>query len=184
MKTILIPIATGFEEIEAITLIDVLRRAGLKVITASIGKKLDVQGANGIVIIAEKNIQEITSEDIDMILLPGGWGGTDVLSEDTYVQNLLKEMNNKNKDIGAMCAAPFALKSAGVLSDNYTCYPSVEEKIKQDGYNPNLKVVEDGNIITSQGPATAICFALYIVKKYVGVEMYEQLKGGLLVDFC
>jgi len=165
MKTILIPIATGFEEIEAITLIDVLRRAGLKVITASIDKKLDVQGANGIVIIAEKNIQEITSEDIDMILLPGGWGGTDILSEDTYVQNLLKEMNNKNKDIGAMCAAPFALKSAGVLSDNYTCYPSVEEKIKQDGYNPNLKVVEDGNIITSQGPATAICFALYIVKK-------------------
>ena len=128
--------------------------------------------------------KDITSEDIDMILLPGGWGGTDVLSEDTYVQNLLKEMNNKNKDIGAMCAAPFALKSAGVLSDNYTCYPSVEEKIKQDGYNPNLKVVEDGNIITSQGPATAICFALYIVKKYVGVEMYEQLKGGLLVDFC
>ena len=149
MKIILIPIATGFEEIEAVTLIDVLRRAGLKVITASVSKKLDVQGANGIIIVAEKNIQEITSEDIDMVLLPGGWGGTDILSED--------------KDIGAMCAAPFVLKSAGVLSDNYTCYPSVEEKIEQDGYNPNLKVVEDGNINTSQGPATAICFALHIV---------------------
>ena len=184
MKTILIPIATGFEEIEAVTLIDVLRRAGLKVITASVSKKLDVQGANGITIVAEKNIQKITSEDIDMVLLPGGWGGTDILSEDIYVQNLLKDMKNKNKDIGAMCAAPFVLKSAGILSDNYTCYPSVEKKIKQDGYNPNLKVVEDGNIITSQGPATAICFALHIVKKYAGNEMYEQLRNGLLVDFC
>lgn len=182
--TILIPIATGFEEIEAVSLIDVLRRAGIKVIVASLNSRLEVQGANGIILIANRNIIGITSDDIDMILLPGGWDGTNLLSEDQYVQRLLKDMNKKGKDIGAICAAPFALHTAGVLSSNFTCYPSVEEKIRVDGYDSNSKIVEDGNIITSRGPGTAICLGLYIVKKYVGVETYLDLKNGLLANYC
>lgn len=183
-KKILIPIATGFEEIEAVTLIDVLRRASLEVIDVSITDKLEVQGANGITLKTSRTIDGITSDDIDMILLPGGWGGTDLLANDEYVQNLLKDMKNKNKDIGAICAAPYALNSAGVLSAKYTCYPSVEEQIKKDGYDETSKVVEDGNVLTSKGPATAMCLALYIVKKYAGEEKYQELKAGLLVDFC
>jgi len=184
MKTILVPIATGFEEIEAVNLIDVLRRASIKVIVASVGKKLEVQGANGMVIVADRFLDGITSDDIDMVLLPGGWGGTDILATDEKVQNLLKDMNNKNKDISAICAAPYALNSAGVLSQKFTCYPSVEEKIRLEGYDSNSKVVEDGNIITSRGPGTAICLGLYIVKKYQGEEVYNSLKAGLLADFC
>ena len=182
--TILIPIATGFEGIEAVSLIDVLRRAGIKVIVAALNDRLQVQGANGIMLVADRNIDRLTSDDIDMILLPGGWGGTNLLSEDKYVQELLKDMNNKNKAISAICAAPFALHTAGVLSSSFTCYPSVEEKIRDNGYNSNSKVVEDGNIITSQGPGTAICLGLYIVKKYMGIEMYREIKDGLLANYC
>ena len=184
MKKILIPIATGFEEIEAVTLIDVLRRANLEVITASVEDKTQVQGANGITIIPDTNIKNIKSDDIDMILLPGGWGGTDILANDEYTQNLIKQMDEKQKDIAAICAAPYALKCANVLKDKYTCYPSVEEQIKQDGYTDQLKVVENSNIITSQGPGTALCLALYIVKKYTNDTKYQELKSGLLAEFC
>ena len=184
MAKILIPIATGFEEIEAVNLIDVLRRAGITVIVASVKQNLQVQGANGIIIVCDRTMTGIKSEDIDMILLPGGWGGTDILAEDSYVQELLKDMNKKNKTIGAICAAPFALNSAGVLSKNFTCYPSVEEKIRLEGYSSNKAVVQEDNIITSRGPGTAICLALYLVKKFAGDEMYEGLKAGLLADFC
>lgn len=184
MKTVLVPLATGFEEIEAVNLIDVLRRAGIKVIVAAVKQNLEVQGANGIIIKADRLMQGLTSEDIDMILLPGGWGGTDILAEDEMVQNLLQEMDRKNKEIAAICAAPFALHSAGVLKEKFTCYPSVEQKIRQEGYTKDQKVVEDGNVITSRGPGTAICLGLYIVKKYCGEEIYNDLRSGLLAEYC
>jgi len=184
MKTILIPIAKGFEEIEAISLIDVLRRAEIQVITASLEDNLEVQGAHDIKVIADTSIKNITLEDIDMILLPGGWGGTQQLAQNEKVQTILKEMNSKKKDIAAICAAPYALNIAGVLSQNYTCYPSVEQEIREQGYQTDKKIVEEGNIITSQGPGTAMCFALYIVKKYKGDAVYNSLKSGLLADFC
>jgi len=184
MATVLIPLATGFEEIEAVSLIDILRRAGISVIVASLSKQLEVQGANGIIVVADRYIDGIKSKDIDMILLPGGWGGTDILAKDEYVQNLIKDMDSQNKTIGAICAAPFALDNAGVLKDKFTCYPSVEEQISNKNYSNDLKVVEDNNIITSQGPGTAMCLGLYIVKKLAGDEIYNQLKEGLLADFC
>jgi len=184
MKQILIPIANGTEEIEAVTLIDVLRRAKLVVTTASVGSELTIEGANGISIVADRSIENCHVDDFDMILLPGGWGGTDVFSESETLQTMLKTMNEKNKTIGAICAAPYALHTAGVLSDRFTCYPSVEEKIRLNGYESNQKVIEDGNIITSRGPGTAMCLALYLVKKFAGEETYEALRAGLLADFC
>lgn len=94
-------------------------------------------------------------------------------------------MDKKSKLIGAICAAPFALNSAGVLKNRYTCYPSIEEQIKKEGYmGDSAMVVEDENIMTSRGPATAICFALKIVKKLKGDEVYEMLRGGLLATYC
>ena len=183
-KIVLVPVATGFEEIEAVSIIDVLRRADIKVIVVSLDEELLVLGANGITIQANRTIVGITSDDIDMIVLPGGWGGTKLLAEDKNVQNLLKDMDTKNKKIGAICAAPFALNSAGVLKSNFTCYPSVEQEIRVDGYNDTKKVVIDDNVTTSRGPATAICFALSIVKQLVSNDKYLQLKDGLLADFC
>ena len=94
-------------------------------------------------------------------------------------------MDAKGKNIGAICAAPYALNKAGVLKEKYTCYPSVEDEIKRDGYQgDSAMVVEDANIITSRGPATAICFALSIVKKLKGEEVYNSIKSGVLANYC
>jgi 4-methyl-5(b-hydroxyethyl)-thiazole monophosphate biosynthesis len=93
-------------------------------------------------------------------------------------------MYQRNKTIGAICAAPFALDKAGVLKGKYTCYPSVQNEISNQNYIDNLKVVEDCNIITSQGPATAICMGLYLVKKFAGIDTYNQIKSGLLAKDC
>jgi 4-methyl-5(b-hydroxyethyl)-thiazole monophosphate biosynthesis len=184
MANILIPIADGTEEIEAVTLIDVLRRANLVVTVASVSNEIKIEGANGITIEADMLITDCYRDDVDMIVLPGGWGGTDAFVASEKLQTMLKNMHSKNRLIGAMCAAPFALHTAGILPANYTCYPSVEEKIGAPGYISDQKVVVDGNIITSRGPGTAMCFALAIVKRLSGVEKYNTIKSGLLADFC
>ncbi len=185
MSRILIPLANGFEEIEAVSIIDVLRRAEIEVIVASLNDNMLVKGANGITVQAEYDLRNITSDMIDMIVLPGGWGGTNALAEDEHVQTLLREMDAKGKNIGAICAAPFALNKAGVLKEKYTCYPSVEEQIRQEGYmGDKAMVVEDENVMTSRGPGTALCFGLKIVKKLKGEETYKALKEGLLATYC
>ena len=185
MKTVLVPLAKGFEEIEAVSIIDVLRRGHIEVIVASLDDVALVQGANGIVIEADVRIENVVTDIVDMIVLPGGVDGTYALADSKIVQNLLKEMDALGKNIGAICAAPYALHKAGVLKQNYTCYPSFEDEIKLDGYQGDKgMVIEDGNILTSRGPATAICFALEIVRRLQDEEMYEALKSGLLADFC
>lgn len=185
MKTVLVPIAKGFEEIEAVCIIDVLRRAHMDVLVASLNGSSLVVGANGITIETDTNIHNVNVDILDMIVLPGGWEGTNALAEDENVQRILKEMDAKGKNIGAICAAPFALHKAGVLKQNFTCYPSVEEHIRIEGYQDDrAMVIEDGNVMTSRGPATAICFALAIVKKLQGEEAYKSLKEGLLATYC
>jgi len=183
MAKVCVPLAEGFEEIEAVSLIDVMRRGGIEVVVAGVDKEL-VTGANGIVVKADTDIKDIRADDFDMVVLPGGWGGTNILAEKECVQQLLRNMKEKDKFVGAICAAPFALKQAGVLNNRYTCYPSVEEQIGADGYTDKEKVVVDGNVMTSRGPGTSICFGLAIVRKLVGEDVYEQLKGGLLADYC
>ncbi|WP_456450479.1 DJ-1 family glyoxalase III [Hydrogenimonas sp.] len=184
MATVCVPLAKGFEEIEAVSLIDVMRRGGIEVIVAGVNEEL-VTGANGITIKADTDIKNVVAEDLDMVVLPGGWDGTHALAEDPTVQSLLKEMKAKEKIVGAICAAPFALKAAGVLGERYTCYPSVEEQIGNlEGYTDKEKVVIDGNVMTSRGPGTAICFGLAIVRKLVGEATYNELKAGLLADYC
>ena len=185
MSKVLVPLACGFEEIEAVSIIDVLRRAEIEVLVASLDSETLVKGANKITVQADMQVKDVDSDSIDMIVLPGGLDGTYALADDENVQNLLKEMDEKGKNIGAICAAPFALNKAGVLKQNYTCYPSFEEQIREDGYQGDkAMVVQDANVMTSRGPATAICFALEIVKKLKGQEMYDGLKAGLLADFC
>lgn len=182
---VLVPLATGFEEIEAVSIIDILRRGGIEVLVASLNEESLVKGANGITIQADLQVKELQSDALDMIVLPGGWDGTHALADDENIQRLLKEMDVKGKNIAAICAAPFALDRAGVLKSKFTCYPSVEEEIKNQGYQGEGEmVVEDENIMTSRGPATALCFALEIVKKLQGEESYEAVKSGVLATYC
>ena len=185
MSKVLVPLAKGFEEIEAVSIIDILRRAEIDVMVASLDAHTLVQGTNGITIQTDFQVKDVRVNELDMIVLPGGWDGTYALAEDTNVQKLLKEMDARGKNIAAICAAPYALNKAGVLKEKYTCYPSVEEEIQKEGYQgERAMVVEDENIMTSRGPATALCFALAIVKKLKGEEVYKRIKTGVLATYC
>ena len=185
MSRVLVPLAAGFEEIEAVSIIDVLRRAEVEVLVASLGENMLVKGANGITVQADLHVKSVSADALDMVVLPGGWGGTNALAEDENVQGLLREMDAKGKNIGAICAAPFALNKAGVLKEKYTCYPSVEKEIRQEGYMGDAQqVVEDENVMTSRGPGTAICFGLAIARKLKGEDTYNALKEGLLATYC
>ncbi len=186
MARALVPLAEGFEEIEAVTIIDILRRGGVEVDSAYLPGEFEtdiVVGANGISVVANMPLSRAVVEEYDIIVLPGGWGGTNRLAENELAQKLLKEFKAQGKWVAAMCAAPYALHVAGVLSKKYTCYPSVEEQIRPEDRVDDIVVVDDG-VITSQGPATAICFALEIVRQIVGEESYETIKNGTLASYC
>jgi 4-methyl-5(b-hydroxyethyl)-thiazole monophosphate biosynthesis len=179
MANLLIPISNGFEEIEAITIIDVCRRANIKVVIAGV-ESLEIIGSHGIKIISDEIIEKVSSDDFDMIVLPGGLPNAFTLADNEKVQSLLKEFKEKKKKIGAICAAPYALHKAEVLNENYTCYPSFEKKINENGYHAKDAIVIDNNVITSQGPATAMIFALEIVNMLCDKETYDSVKNGLL----
>lgn len=179
MAKVLIVISKGFEEIEAISVIDILRRAQISVTIAAV-ESIETAGAHNVLIKADKMIDDIKSEDFDMIVLPGGLPNAFTLAQNEKVQSLLKEFKEKEKFIGAICAAPFALDKAKVLNKKYTCYPSFEKKIDSSCYVEDETVVTDGKIITSKGPATAMPFALELVKTLKGEEVYKSVKAGLL----
>jgi 4-methyl-5(b-hydroxyethyl)-thiazole monophosphate biosynthesis len=183
MASVLLPLAEGFEEVEAVSLIDVMRRGGVEVTVAYLKDKL-VLGANGITVQGEVSIDDVQSDKFDMMVLPGGWDGTYALADSEKVQSLLREFKEREKVVGAICAAPYALKRAGVLGNNYTCYPSVESEIGREGYRDDKMVVVDGNVMTSRGPGTALCFGLEIVKRLVGEDNYRAVREGMLLDFC
>ena len=186
MASVLLPIAEGFEELEAVGLIDTMRRGGIDVTTVYLEDEIQnelVLGANGITLQADMSIKTAICDDFDMMVLPGGWGGTYALAENTRVIALIQEFKEK-KIIGAMCAAPFALKKAGVLGNDYTCYPGAKDEIDHPGYRDDQKVVIDGNVMTSQGPGTAVCFGLAIIERLVGIESMQAVKEGMLLDYC
>jgi len=186
MARALVPLAEGFEEIEGVTIIDILRRGGVAVDSAYLPGEFAtdlVTGANGITVQADIPLANAVVEEYDIIALPGGWGGTNRLAENELAQSLIKSFKEQGKWVAAMCAAPYALHVAGVLSPKYTCYPGVEEQIRPQDW-VNEKVVVDEKVITSQGPGTAICFALEIVRQLVGEESYTTVREGTLATYC
>ena len=180
MSKIVIPISNGFEEIEAISIIDICRRANIEVVIAGV-EALETIGAHNIKVTADCKIEEVKGNDFDLIVLPGGLPNAFTLADNEHVQRLLKEFKASDKYIAAICAAPYALHKAEVLNKDYTCYPSFEQKIVPENYISNQNVVKDGKVITSRGPATAMEFALEIVKLIKGDEIYEELREGLLI---
>jgi len=182
MPKVIVPLAEGFEEIEAMTIVDILRRAGVEVTMGGL-ETLHVKGAHGICVIADVLLKELDGDMFDMIVLPGGLPGAFHLASDVTLQTLLQTFDTQGKSIAAICAAPYALKSAGVLKNNYTCYPSFETKINHEGYTPTQKVVCDKNVVTSQGPSTAMLFTLKLVEILCGDAMAQQLQKDLLLTF-
>jgi len=181
-KKVLILLADGFEEIEAVTCIDVLRRANLEVVTASISKRRMVCGAHSIKIQADMKVSD-SSGLPHALVLPGGLPGAKSLSKSLSVTRLIKKCHKAGKIIAAICASPaVVLVPAGVLAGKKaTCYPGLGKGFDVKTTYVDKKVVRDGNIITSQGPGTTFYFALKIVEALKGQKTVKMVKKHALV---
>jgi 4-methyl-5(b-hydroxyethyl)-thiazole monophosphate biosynthesis len=181
MKTVLVPLAQGCEELEAITIIDLLRRAGITVITAGLDEK-PVKASRGVMLIPDTTLEHAIKQSLDMIVLPGGLPGADHLNNDPRIHQLLKEMAQQGKPIAAICAAPKVLANAGLLANkSATSYPGVLENMEvPDMQFKDVPVLKDGNIITSRGPGTAMDFALELIDTLVGREIRTQVEASLV----
>lgn len=179
-KKALILLAEGFEEIEAITAIDVLRRAGIEVIVCGLGGKT-ITGSHGIKVLADKRLEEF-SGDVDAIIFPGGMPGAENLSNSQRVRELILKMHKEGRLIAAICASPaLVLAPTGILKKRRaTAYPGMEKDFGKDTTFVEDKVVVDGNIITSRGPGTALLFSLAIVERLAGKKVSEGLKEKTL----
>ena len=184
MPKVVVPLADGFEEIEAMAIIDVLRRAGIDVTVAGLHGGL-IESARRVKVAPDTTIDTIAVDDFDMIVLPGGQPGSDNLNASERVRTLIRDFNGKGKLTAAICAAPYVLAAAGVLEGKKaTSFPSYSGKLAGAIYQEKT-VVEDGKIMTSRGPGTAICFALVIVERLVGKEKAKSVKEAMLVkDIC
>ena len=181
MKNVLVPIAPGFEEIETITVVDILRRSGARVSLAGLIEGI-IEGSRGVKLLADEYINNINSEKFDLIVLHGGQPGTDNLKKDPRVTTLLNEMKNKKKLIGAICAAPIILEENGILSKRKrTSHPSAKETLFGDLYKED-RVVVDQNIITSRSPGTAMEFAFKLVEILFGKDRVILVNNGVLAN--
>jgi 4-methyl-5(b-hydroxyethyl)-thiazole monophosphate biosynthesis len=173
-----IPLADGFEDIEAFTVVDVLRRAGIKIDTVGVVGSVITSGSN-IRLFADKKISDINANEYDGIILPGGSKGVENLSRSGKLLEMLTQLNDKGKLIAAICAAPSLLAKAGILEKKKaTIYPGMENQIP---YPRGGRIVVDGNVVTSQAPGTAMEFALAIVSRLLGREKAYQLEKDLVV---
>lgn len=181
MSKVLMPLAHGFEEIEAIAVVDILRRAEIDVVIAGL-QPGPVTGAHNICIIPETTIDTVNADSFDMIVLPGGQPGSDNLNADPRIHALLKKFSARDKLIGAICAAPVVLAAAGLLqSKRVTCYPTYRDQLR-GGIYEDTSVVSDGMIITSQGPATAINFGLSVIDRLAGHQISNDISKAMLVQ--
>ncbi len=184
MKKSYVFLANGFEEVETLTVIDILRRAGVEVITVSIDDAPFTTGAHGVSVAADLGYTEVQGfNDADFLILPGGMPGASNLASFAPLNALLKSHNADGGNIAAICAAPaVVLAPLGILKGKKAiCYPGFEDKLKEAGAKlGNPPVCVDGNIVTSNGPASAIPFALTIASKAVGEQKAREVGEGLL----
>lgn len=182
MKKVIVPLANGLEEIEAIASVDVLRRGELEVVTVALGD-LKVKGAHDVVVVADKSLDEINIGEFDGILLPGGMPGATNLRDDERIIKAVQSLNQEGKLVSAICAAPIILEKAGVLKGKKaTSYPGFEDEMSSCTHTGE-RVTVDGNIITGKSPGAAIEFALEVVRFLTDDETVERVKGDMFTNF-
>ncbi|HEY5594346.1 MAG TPA: DJ-1 family glyoxalase III [Nitrospiria bacterium] len=179
MKKVLIPVAPGFEEIEAVTVIDILRRAGVAVTVAGTVKG-EIEGRNKIKLTPDVLLEDVVARPFDMIVLPGGSAGTEHLKKDPRVKQILNDMAARGGYITAICAAPTVLSAVGLLQGKkVTSHPSVKGNLSETNYSED-RVVVDGRIVTSRSPGTALEFAMKLVEILEGRSKMEEVNRGVL----
>jgi len=177
---ILMPLTEGFEEIEAIAVIDILRRAEIEVVVAGLKEGL-VEGAHKVKVLPDISLEKIDSGDFDGIILPGGYPGYVNLGKDERILNMVREMDRAGKYVAAICCAPYTLIKAGVLQGRKaTVSPSGKKEVSAAAKYCEDRVVVDGNLITSQSPGTAMEFALKLVEVLAGEEAMRKVKAQTL----
>ena len=180
-KRVLVPLAEGFEEIEAVTIIDVLRRAGVEVTVAGL-RPGRVTGSHGIAVETDVALGDVDAAAFDLLALPGGMPGTTHLMEDERILAAVRELHGKGRPTAAVCAAPMVLARAGVVAGvAVTSHPSVRERLGDADVRAEPCVVRSGNVITSQGPGTSLEFALALVEELVGEEKARELGRAMVV---
>ncbi|MBF0505733.1 MAG: DJ-1/PfpI family protein [Nitrospirae bacterium] len=181
MPRVAVLLADGFEEVEAMSIVDVLRRADITAVIAGLHAG-HIEGAHQVKVIPDTTIDAIHADNFDMLVLPGGQPGSDNLNADERVKVLIRDFYKKGKLTGAICAAPYVLANAGILDGKEaTVYPSFENRLGKARY-VNKNVVSDGQILTSRGPGTALEFGIAIVEKLVSRERAEAIKEAMLLQ--
>ncbi|QPJ65908.1 MAG: DJ-1/PfpI family protein [Candidatus Nitrohelix vancouverensis] len=179
MKKVLVALAQGFEEIETITVVDILRRSGARVTLAGLSEG-PVEGSRGVHVMPDCLLSAVDPVEFEMIVLPGGMPGTSNLQKDPGLLDILRQMHSGDKFIAAICAAPLVLQTAGILKgDHITSHPSVREKLNGVNYEEE-RVVVDGKIITSRSPGTAMEFAMKLVECLFGIDRVHIVNEGVL----
>jgi 4-methyl-5(b-hydroxyethyl)-thiazole monophosphate biosynthesis len=181
-KMVIILLAEGFEEVEAVTPVDFLRRAGVDAVTVAVGKDRTVVGARGIPVVADRVIADIGGLAYDAVVLPGGMGGSMNLAASEAVDALVREAAANAKLVAAICAAPaIVLAPKGILAGKrFTCFPGMEKEVSGAVWAEE-KVVVDSNLITSRGAGTAAFFALAVIEYLLGRETAENIGKTTLV---
>jgi len=183
MKRVVVPLAHGFEEIETVTVVDILRRAGISVTVAGVETGSPpgaIEGRTGIRLVPDLSIDEVKASDFDMIVLPGGLKGTQTLQKDMRVARLLRSLQDNDRYIAAICAAPTVLAAHGMIAGRkLTSHPSVREQLSGAIYDEG-RVVIDGRLVTSRGPGTAMEFAMALVEILMGQQKVEEINQGVL----
>ncbi|AAZ97798.1 putative protease [Thiobacillus denitrificans ATCC 25259] len=179
MAKVLVPLADGCEELEAVTIIDLLRRAGVEVIVAGL-KPGVVKASRGVQLVPDVTLDQALADAYDMVVLPGGMPGAAHLKDDVRVVDLLKKMASAGKYTAAICAAPMVLAEAGLLRGKQaTSYPGFLDGVPDVTLRAEA-VVQDGTVLTSRGPGTAMDFALQLVETLVGRAKREQVETALV----
>lgn len=178
MARVLIPLTQGCEELEAVTLIDLLRRAGIEVVTAGL-QAGPVTASRGTVLIPDTDLDAVLEQSFDMLVLPGGLPGADHLDQDPRIHSLLQRLASDGHYTAAICAAPKVLANAGLLNGRAaTSYPGALDGFSQVDVVP-APVVTDGTVITSRGPGTAMDFALTLIEVLVGRSIRNGVEQQL-----
>lgn len=180
MASVLVPLAQGCEELEAVTIIDLLVRAGVEVVTAGL-EEGPVTASRGVVLLPQMTLDEALKRDYDMVVLPGGMPGAEHLDNDPRIAELLRKTADSGRFIAAICAAPKVLANAGLLAGKRaTSFPGFVDKMGLPDVDYRQEaVVQDGKVITSRGPGTAMDFTLALIENLLGREKRDEVESKL-----
>lgn len=180
MSKVVVFLADGFEEIEGLTVVDMLRRADITVVTASIQSTKEVKGAHNITVLADELVEDVDYKQVDMVVLPGGMPGTLHLGGCKKVTDTVLEFFKEGKEVAAICAAPSVLGDLGILQGKEaTCYPGFEERLT-GAKTVKDPVVSDGNVTTSRGMGTAILFGAKLIEKLSGKKKAQEILDSII----